>query len=104
MSAFESLVPIGGEVTMGGLLGFVTGYAAKKIAKLVAVLVGLQVAVFTYLETRGVLEVNWSKLSGSTPEVGQIHAQASGYLADLASAVPLGGGFTVGAVAGFKRA
>lgn len=104
MVGFESLLPVGGEITMGGLLGFVTGYAAKKIAKVIAVLAGLQLAVFTYLETRGVLEVNWSKLSGLTPDTGQINAQASGYLLEMASAIPMGGGFTVGAVAGFKKA
>lgn len=104
MAGMESLLPIGGEITIGGLLGFVTGYATKKIAKLVAVLAGLQLAVFKSLETRGVLEVHWEQLSGLTPKVGPIEAQASGYLAELASAIPMGGGFTVGAVAGFKKA
>lgn len=104
MVGIDSVLPVGGEITMGGVLGFVTGYAAKKIAKVIAVLAGLQLAVFTYLETRGVLQVNWSKLSGITPDASRIDAQASGYLLEMANAIPMGGGFAVGAAAGFKKA
>ena len=89
---------------MGGVLGVVTGYAAKKIAKVIAVLAGLQLAVFKYLETRGVLQVNWSKLSGITPDASRIDAQASGYLMEMANAIPMGVGFAIGAAAGFKKA
>ena len=52
------LAPIAGTVGGGFLLGFVTGYAIKKVGKLAAVIVGLFFAALTYLEYQRILSVD----------------------------------------------
>ncbi len=54
------LQQMGLEFGGGGLIGGIIGFAAKKVAKLIAVIVGIELALFKFLETRGILEVNWN--------------------------------------------
>jgi uncharacterized membrane protein (Fun14 family) len=113
---------LGLEVGGGGVLGFLTGYAAKKVVKIVAILIGAQLALFKFLETRGVLEVNWEALytgaantttaaanatvggnaSGNATANGA-NAAGGGLFQSLLSALPVGGGFAAGALVGFKK-
>jgi uncharacterized membrane protein (Fun14 family) len=60
---------IGIEAGGGAIIGGVIGFAAKKIAKLIAVLIGLELALFKFLETRGVLDVNWNKITNASSNV-----------------------------------
>lgn len=102
---------LGMEIGGGGVLGFVTGYATKKIIKIIAVLIGAQLVLFKILETRGVIEVNWGSLytgagnmtaAASETSVSG-NASSNGILVDsLLSALPAGGGFVTGALLGFK--
>jgi len=55
------LAPFAGTVGGGFLLGFITGYAIKKIIKL-AVIVGLFIAALAYLEYQRILNVDWHKV------------------------------------------
>jgi len=113
---------LGLEVGGSGILGFLTGYAAKKVVKVVAVLIGAQLALFKFLETRGVLEVNWEALytgaantttaaanatmggnaSGNATASGA-DAAGGGLFQSLLSTLPVGGGFAAGALVGFKK-
>ena len=43
-------------------LGFIVGYALKKIIKLAAVIVGLFIAAVAYLEYQRILNVDWHKV------------------------------------------
>jgi uncharacterized membrane protein (Fun14 family) len=56
------LAPFAGTVGGGFLLGFVTGYAIKKVIKLAAVIVGLFISVLAYLEYQRILSVTWHKV------------------------------------------
>ena len=56
------LAPFAGTVGGGFLLGFITGYAIKKVIKLAAVIVGLFIAAFAYLEYQRILSVDWHKV------------------------------------------
>ncbi|MDZ7688481.1 MAG: FUN14 domain-containing protein [Halobacteriales archaeon] len=104
---------LGLEVGGGGVLGFLTGYTAKKVVKIVALLIGAQLALFKFLETRGVLEVNWERLYTSAGNATTTAANATvnngnggsgrGIFESILSILPVGGGFAVGALVGFKR-
>lgn len=93
-------VQAGGGFVIGGVIGF----AAKKIVKLVALLAGLQLAVFAYLDYQGIVTVDWSALqgvaafstSGGESGVPPVVTQAL-------SATPLSGGFAAGTALGFKK-
>jgi uncharacterized membrane protein (Fun14 family) len=112
---------LGLEVGGGGALGFIAGFAVKKVVKVVAVLVGLQLALFKFLETRGVIEVHWRRLYSSAGNVTQTAANATiggnetgnataettngaggaGLAESFLSVLPVGGAFATGAFIGF---
>ena len=102
-----SFQQIGLEAGGGAVIGGVIGFAAKKIAKLIAVLIGLELALFKFLETRGVLEVNWERITDASANVTDA-AQEGGsagasYLDSILSTLPVGAGFTGGFFVGFKK-
>jgi len=56
------LAPFAGTVGGGFCIGFITGYAVKKVIKLAAVIVGLFIAALAYLEYQRILNVDWHKV------------------------------------------
>ena len=56
------LAPFVGTVGGGFLIGFITGYAVKKVIKLAAVIVGLFFAALAYLVYQRILNVDWHKV------------------------------------------
>ena len=92
---------LGVEFGGGAVIGLVMGFAAKKVAKLVAIIIGLQLVVFRYLESRGILIVDWDALSAGLISAGE-HADPS-YLETLISTLSVGAGFTAGFLIGFRR-
>jgi uncharacterized membrane protein (Fun14 family) len=64
-SALEKMTPFLTNVTFGGMMGYTTGYAMKKISKAVAFFVGV---TFVALQTGvycGYIEVDWLKIKDS---------------------------------------
>lgn len=92
---------LGLEFGGGAAVGFVGGYAAKKATKLVAVIVGLHLAVLRYLESEGILAVDWEKLGAELAAVGA-YADPS-YLEGVVSTLSIGAGATGGFLLGFRR-
>lgn len=90
----------GGGAVIGGLIGF----AAKKIAKVLAVIVGIQLMVFRYLESQGIVTVDWNRLSAGILHT-QEHAQgtATTWVQSIITTLSVGAGFTGGFLIGFKR-
>ena len=56
------LAPFVGTIGGGFFIGFITGYAIKKVIKLAAVIVGLFIAALAYLEYQRILSVDWHKV------------------------------------------
>ncbi|MFY9797098.1 MAG: FUN14 domain-containing protein [Candidatus Nitrosopolaris sp.] len=56
------LAPLAGTVGGGFLIGFITGYAIKKVIKLSAVIFGLFFAALVYLEYQRIINVDWHKV------------------------------------------
>lgn len=100
-----SLGSLGVEVGGGAVIGVITGYAAKKVAKLIAVLIGIQLAVFKFLESRGILTVDWNAISGGLVGVTDV-AQSSTpppWLHTIITTFSVSAGFVGGFLIGFKR-
>jgi uncharacterized membrane protein (Fun14 family) len=95
-------IETGGGAVIGGVLGFI----AKQIAKLIAVIIGLELALLKFLEARGVLEVNWAKLTdasaNATEAASENAGQAATYVESVLETLPLAAGFTGGFAAAFK--
>jgi uncharacterized membrane protein (Fun14 family) len=89
----------------GGTAGLVVGYAAKKITKLVAVVLGLLFILLQVLVYNDLITVNWS---GVQHTAQQVWTDPHGVtLADrlwgiLTANLPFGGGFVTGFALGFK--
>ncbi|PCR89804.1 FUN14 domain-containing protein [Natrinema ejinorense] len=91
----------GGGAAIGGIIGF----AAKKIAKLLAIIVGVQLMLFRYLESQGILFVDWNRLSAGLLKTQQ-RAQGAAdvhWIQSIVSTLSIGAGFTGGFLVGFKR-
>ncbi|PSQ10868.1 hypothetical protein BRC93_07855 [Halobacteriales archaeon QS_5_70_15] len=58
---------VGGGAVIGGIIGF----TAKKLAKVIAVIIGLELALFKFLESRGILAVDWDRLSAGLVGAGE---------------------------------
>ncbi|GAB3025552.1 FUN14 domain-containing protein [Natronobiforma cellulositropha] len=92
---------LGLEFGTGAVIGLLMGFAAKKVAKLVAIIVGVQLVIFRYLESRGILIVDWDALSAGLISASE-HADPS-YLETVISTLSVGAGFTAGFLIGFRR-
>jgi uncharacterized membrane protein (Fun14 family) len=104
-----SIQQIGLELGTGAVIGGIIGFAAKKVAKVIAVIIGIQLALFKFLETRDILSVDWEALSGGLLNASQAASgvatsqQPPGVLVSLLSALPVSAGFTGGFFLGFKK-
>ena len=96
---------LGLEFGSGAVIGAIIGFAFKKIAKVIAVLVGLELAVFKFLESRGILTVDWEALTGGIVEVteGATSSTPPSWVNTILSTLSISAGFTGGFLVGFKK-
>jgi uncharacterized membrane protein (Fun14 family) len=96
---------MGLEVGGGALIGGIIGFAAKKVAKIVAIIVGLELALFKFLETKGILVVDWGAITGAAANSTEsaVGGTPPGWITSLLSALPVSAGFTGGFLLGFKK-
>ncbi|ASJ11870.1 MULTISPECIES: FUN14 domain-containing protein [Thermococcus] len=89
-----------GDIGVGGVVGFVTGYALKKLMKLALALIGAYVLSLFWLQQKGVITVNQDRLfnlaSGWTSEIIGLSDKVLGIL-------PGTGAFVVGFYLGFQK-
>lgn len=87
----------------GGLVGAIVGFAAKKLASTLAIVLGVQLAGLKFLEARGILHVDREALSADLAAVGASAGEASSWLLTALSTLSLGTGFVAGFLLGFRR-
>jgi len=75
------LAPFAGTVGGGFLVGFITGYAIKKVIKFAAVIVGLFIAALAYVEYQRILSVDWHNIQS-------ISQSAIDWVADALTHIP----------------
>ncbi|WP_232819684.1 MULTISPECIES: FUN14 domain-containing protein [Haloprofundus] len=93
------------EAGTGTVIGAIIGFAAKKVAKIIAVLVGLELALFKFLESRGILSVDWDKLSAGFLKTGEAATTGTppDWMMTILSTLSISAGFTGGFLVGFKK-
>jgi len=88
------------QLGIGGTGGFLIGYAAKKIAKIIAVFLGFYAASLLYLNHMGVITMNYERFmsvaSDSATNIANFFASSLGGL-------PFSAGFVGGFVLGVKK-
>jgi uncharacterized membrane protein (Fun14 family) len=90
------------QLGVGGIGGFIAGYAIKKISKLIVVLIGIFIIFLVYLGTRGIISINYEALWNALAGLLSFAGQAASWLIGLISLLPFMGSFLAGFVLGFK--
>lgn len=98
----EILTPFAYELGVGGVGGFIAGYALKKISKLIVVLIGLFFLVLLYLGYSGIISINYDKLLEAIGNGLGLGGQAAQWLIGIISVLPFVGSFALGFLLGFK--
>ena len=63
MNGIESnIMPFVSTIGFGSIVGFLVGFAIKRIMKILAVIAGVFFAALLYLESQHIVNVNWDKL------------------------------------------
>lgn len=104
--AFEvNLQQLGLDLGTGVVIGGIIGFAAKKVAKVVAVIIGLELALFKFLESRGILGVDWEALTAGLAGTAEAATDPTppSWLMTLLSTLSVSAGFVGGFLVGFKR-
>lgn len=103
--SFE-LHQLGLEVGSSAIIGGIVGFASKKLAKLLLVLVGLELAFLQALEIYGVIDVKWETINASVGSLREMIRQDAPPpdVVTALSSLSIGGGFVGGFLLGFKRA
>jgi len=100
-----NLTQFGLEVGGSALIGALIGFAAKKVAKIIAVIIGIELLLFRYLESRGILTVDWERLTAGIVQAGeQTKDEGVSLITTIISTAGVGAGFAGGFMLGFKKA
>ncbi len=106
--SIENLTPTLFTIGSGGLIGFLAGFALKRIFKILAVIVGIFFAALMYFQSQNLVSVNWDKiqsmsqgaistLTHSLTDTGQISTIAGNL------GIPLTGGLAAGFAIGLMK-
>jgi len=109
--AFQSwdldLGTLGLHFGTGGVIGGLIGFFVKKVAKLVAVIIGAELALFVFLESRDIIRVRWERLSAGLVRAGNdvdvVGSTPPSWLMTILSTLSVSAGFTGGFLLGFRR-
>jgi len=92
------------QIGVGGILGFSTGYAIKKIAKFLLLVVGVFMAILLYLDYSGIITINYNRLAEVSYNIIQIiSSKASGLQEYIKSQIPFAASYTAGLILGLKK-
>ncbi|MDH5482030.1 MAG: hypothetical protein OEY22_04010 [Candidatus Bathyarchaeota archaeon] len=98
----EVLSPLAYQLGIGGVGGFIVGYALKKISKLIIILIGLFLIALVYLGTQGILNINYEALWNALTDFLGMAGSAFSWLIGAISLIPFAGSFLVGFLLGLK--
>lgn len=98
----EILTPLLTQLGVGGVAGLCSGYALKKMGKIVAFIIGLAFIGLQALAYRGIININYDALQQWGSElIGQVGA-LEGVLVLMIANLPFAASFLVGLAIGIK--
>ncbi len=86
----------------GGIAGWAVGYTLKKVAKVVAIFLGVTFITLQYLAYKHVITVDWSKVQNAVDKQ-HLEKSAEGLMSILTYNLPFAGSFIVGFWLGFRK-
>lgn len=94
---------LGFEFGASAVVGGVLGFATKQVAKLLALVIGVQLMAFRYLESQEIVMVDWGRLTAGVLEGQERAAERVHWLESMVSMLSVGAGFTSGFLIGYHR-
>lgn len=103
---------LGTQLVGSGVIGFISGYGLKKVAKLIfkilAAITGIAVAFIAFLSFKGIITVNWYQLMAALADflnsaVALTNQEALPVWNFLAQNVAITGGFGAGFLLGVSK-
>ncbi|MEM3596731.1 MAG: FUN14 domain-containing protein [Candidatus Bathyarchaeia archaeon] len=98
----ELISPLIYQLGIGGVGGFIVGFALKKLSKLIIMLIGLFIIALIYLSTQGIININYDALWRAVSNFFGLAGEAFSWLVHVLSLMPFVGSFIVGFLLGFK--
>ena len=98
----SAITPLSYQLGLGGVGGFIAGYALKKMMKIVAVIIGLIILLLVYLGYRGIITINYEALGDSVSGALGLTGQAAEIVSPIIAHLPFAGAFGLGFFLGFK--
>ncbi|MEM3769749.1 MAG: FUN14 domain-containing protein [Candidatus Bathyarchaeia archaeon] len=92
------------QLGVGGIGGFILGFALKKLSKLILLLIGLFIVVLLYLGMKGIIHVsiNYDALFEVISNFFHWTGSAISWLAGVVALLPFAGSFVAGFLLGLK--
>jgi uncharacterized membrane protein (Fun14 family) len=90
------------QLGLGGLGGFIAGWAVKKLTKLLAILIGLFFLALAYLGYRGVITINYGELAEAVRTLIGVAGESVEWIVPFIASLPFTGSLIVGFLLGFK--
>jgi len=98
----SALTPLVYQLGIGGIGGFVAGYALKKLTKIVVVIIGLIILLLVYLGYKNIITINYEALGDSVSGALGLTGQAAEIISPIIAHLPFAGSFGIGFFLGFK--
>jgi len=98
----EIFPSLGYQLGIGGIGGFIVGYATKKISKLIVIVLGLFIIALLYLGVQGIININYDALWKTLANSLGMAESAFSWIVGVISLLPFAGSFIVGFLLGFK--
>ena len=99
----DLLPPFVGGLGIGGVGGFLVGFALKKAAKVIAVIVGLFFLSVQYLAYENIISIDYSALQAFANELLGQTTGAQTWLTDFIVHAPFGAAFIGGLYLGLQK-
>ena len=106
--SLEAVAPTLFSIGSGGLIGFLAGFAMKRVFKILAVIVGLFFAALMYFQAQNLISVNWDKIQSLTQGLLSTLAHSltdTGQISTITGnlGIPLTGGLAAGFAIGVMK-
>ena len=98
----EIITPVVYQLGIGGVGGFIVGFALKKLAKLFIVIIGIFILALLYLGINNVININYNALWTTIANALGIAGQAASWIVGVISLLPFVGSLALGFILGFK--
>jgi len=98
----SALTPLSYQLGLGGIGGFIAGYALKKLMKIVAIIIGLFILALVYLGYQGIITINYGELGDAVSGALGLSGQAAEWLVPIIAHLPFAGAFGLAFFLGFK--